>query len=462
MSKARAVECRGRPSPCRAPGTPALRPSAPAQRAGHRPAGTLDKVRATRSPAAVVACLPPGTDAVAVRDGRRTVVAAMPSEVVSADGVAALAALDTLTPGWWAGFLTYDLGRAVERVTPRPPGTPGEGPLFPDLLLARFEARLVIDPVRGRSRVEGQGQAAELLRDTAARAASVDASVARPQLGPWSSSLSRAGFEDGVHAIKELLTAGECYQANLTRQLRCERAADPVTLLASLERHNPAPHQAMIRIGDLAVVSASPERFLKTSGRSVETRPMKGTGTNPLALSSSAEERAEHVMIVDLARNDLGRVCEFGSVEVPALCAVEAHPGLFQMVSTVRGVLRPDAGLGDLIRATFPPASVTGAPKPQVLQVIEDLEPVRRGVYCGAVGWLDTERDELDLAVAIRTFAISAGSTGVAGRPGWTALGVGSGIVADSDPASEWRETELKAARLLEAAGRRTPIEAAS
>lgn len=393
-----------------------------------------------------------------VRDGPRAIVAALPCEVVSGDGVAALDALDTLTPGWWAGFLAYDLGRAIERVTPRFPAEPCDTLAFPDLLIARFDARLVIDPVLGLSRVEGRGPAAELLRDAAARAAS-PGPTRQPELGPWSSSLTRAAFEDGVRAIKELLEAGECYQVNLTRQLRWARAADPVALLAALERHNPAPHQAMIRIGDHAVVSASPEEFLKVSARSVRTRPMKGTGTNPLALSSNPKERAENVMIVDLARNDVGRLCEFGSVEVPALCAVEAHPGLFQMVSTVEGVLRPDVGLGDLVRATFPPASVTGAPKPRVLQVIEDLEPVRRGVYCGAVGWLDTERDQLDLAVAIRTFATA---TGFAGSAGSTTLGVGSGIVADSDPTAEWHETELKAARLLEAAGQRSPIEAAS
>jgi para-aminobenzoate synthetase component 1 len=149
-------------------------------------------------------------------------------------------------------------------------------------------------------------------------------------------------------------------------------------------------------------------------------------------------------MIVDLARNDLGRVCEYGSIEVPTLFDVESHPGLFHLVSTVRGRLRDDVGLGSLVRATFPPASVTGAPKPRVLQAIEDLEPVRRGVYCGAHGFIDTERDEGELAVAIRTFTVVDDSTH---------LGVGGGIVADSNPTAEWQETELKAARLLVAAG---------
>ena len=149
-------------------------------------------------------------------------------------------------------------------------------------------------------------------------------------------------------------------------------------------------------------------------------------------------------MIVDLARNDLGRVCEYGSVQVPALFEVEAHPGLFHLVSTVTGRLRPGVDLADVVRATFPPASVTGAPKPRVMQAIEDLEPVRRGVYCGAIGWVDGDRGRAELAVAIRTFTIADGRTH---------LGVGGGIVADSQPDDEWVETELKAARLLAAAG---------
>ncbi len=150
-------------------------------------------------------------------------------------------------------------------------------------------------------------------------------------------------------------------------------------------------------------------------------------------------------MIVDLARNDLGRVCEYGSVRADALCEVEAHPGLFHLVSTVRGRLRDDVGLAELVRATFPPASVTGAPKPRVLQAIEDLEPLRRGAYCGAVGWIDSDHGRCDLAVAIRTFTITRDATH---------LGVGGGIVADSDPLDEWRETELKARRILDAASR--------
>ncbi len=378
---------------------------------------------------------------VVVRAGSAAVVAAEPVEVVRRTGDTAFTALDDLTPGWWAGYLTYDLGRSVERVRPRL----GDDLGLPDLVLARYEARAIVG--QSGTRFAGPRRAAANLQRLLDRAPAVPD---RPEpLGRAHSSLDRDEFEAGVRAIVGLIEAGDCYQVNLTRRLTWDRPADPRGLHDSLARVNPAPHSALLGFGaaagdDVAVVSASPERFLSWRGQEVETRPIKGTGTDPHLLATSAKDRAENLMIVDLARNDLGRVCEYGSVVVPELFGVEAHPGLHHLVSTVRGRRRADVGIGDLLRATFPPASVTGAPKPRVLQAIEDLEPVRRGVYCGAVGWLDTERGEGDLAVAIRTFTIAGGRTH---------LGVGGGIVADSEPSAEWDETELKAARLLAAAG---------
>jgi para-aminobenzoate synthetase component 1 len=191
------------------------------------------------------------------------------------------------------------------------------------------------------------------------------------------------------------------------------------------------------------VVGASPELFLGMDGDALTTRPIKGTHSSADALLASEKDAAEHVMIVDLARNDLGRVCVPGTVRVPRLMELEAHPGLHHLVSTVVGTRRSGATLGAVVRALFPAASITGAPKPAVMQIIENLEPVRRGVYCGATGWIDPVARRAELAVAIRTFTITARRTD---------LGVGGGIVADSDAASEWQETELKAHRLLEAA----------
>jgi para-aminobenzoate synthetase component 1 len=399
--------------------------------------------------AAVVARIPPSVDVAVVREGTNVVIAAEPDAVEVASGRDALAALERLPAGWWAGFLTYELGTAVERVRPRREGLDDESAL-PDVVLARFPARLVLDVHAGRSRLIGRGAG----RDVVARAA--EAADAHPYVRPpsgltrWRTTLGRDEFARRVTTILEHITAGDCYQVNLTRRLTCDQPADPVALFAALERHNPSPHGALLRlhavpgVPPIAVVSASPERFVSWHGRDVETRPIKGTATVAGVLVTSRKDRAENVMIVDLARNDLGRVCDPGSVVVPALCAVESHPGLHHLVSTVRGRLRAGIGVGELIRATFPPASVTGAPKPRVMQIIEDLEPVSRRVYCGAVGWVDTDRGRADLNVAIRTFTVENERTH---------LGVGAGIVADSDPGTEWAETELKAARLLSAAG---------
>jgi para-aminobenzoate synthetase component 1 len=346
-------------------------------------------------------------------------IADQPVETVIASGLDAFAALDRMARGgFWVGFCRYDLGRTIERITART----DDDLQLPDLAFVRF-ARV---------------------RDIEAN----ELPHAPVELGAARSSLTREEHAARVEAVHALLRAGECYQVNLTRRLEFDHTADPFALLGALARGNPAPYASACAFGaalpGVALVSASPELFLRVDGRRVETRPIKGTDADPVVLAASAKDRAEHVMIVDLARNDLGRVCEPGSVQVPALEAIEAHPGLHHMVSTVEGRMRAGVSLGDLLRATFPPASVTGAPKPRVLQAIEDLEPVRRGVYCGAVGWIDGDAHRAELAVAIRTFTIARGHT---------YLGVGGGIVADSTADGEWAETELKAARLLAAAG---------
>lgn len=387
---------------------------------------------------AVLGALPADADVVVVRDGPSWVIGVEPEQVLFGQGEKAFAAIDGLHRGWWAGFLSYDMGRAVEDVTPRI----AHDPDLPDLALARFEARMILSAEGAR--VEGEGPTRPLLEAIARRAVHRPRLRRGPELRAWESNVSREAFEAGVRDVIGLIEAGDCYQVNLTRRLSCPRPADPIGLFASLLRENPAPHAALIRLGRWAVVSASPERFLYRQRDYVETRPIKGTAVDAQVLSASIKDRAENVMIVDLARNDLGRVCEYGSVRVPTLCAVERHPGLHHLVSTVVGRLRPEVGTSGLLRATFPPASITGAPKPRVLQAIEDLETSRRGVYCGAVGWIDADAESLDLNVAIRTFVVTEQGTH---------LGVGAGIVADSNPAAEWEETELKAARLLAAAG---------
>jgi para-aminobenzoate synthetase component I len=393
--------------------------------------------------AALLSRLPTGRGCSIVRDNDTTIVAIEPAEVRSASGDAAFVLLDDAARGgFWIGYLAYDLGRSIEDVRSRSV----DDLRLPDVVLARYDARLVLRPGR-EPEVVGDGAAARMLAQAAWRAQRTELLPLRGVTSAWRSSLDREAHRRAVAAVSELLVAGECYQVNLTRRLQADSTVDPAQLFTALSRSNPAPHAALCTFGSqlppLAIVSASPELFLRVDGRTVVTRPIKGTAVDASTLEQSAKDHAENVMIVDLSRNDLGRVCEYGSIEVPELCAVEAHPGLHHLVSTVRGRLRADIGLAELVRATFPPASVTGAPKPRVLQAIEDLEPVRRGVYCGAVGWIDGDVGRAELAVAIRTFTIV---------PGATSLGVGGGIVADSRADAEWEETELKAARLLAAA----------
>lgn len=268
-----------------------------------------------------------------------------------------------------------------------------------------------------------------------------------PAVDGWTSSLDRAAYTAGVRRIREYIAAGTAYQANLCRVLSAPVAPDAdVDALASLlARGNPAPYAGTIRLPGrgVEIATASPELFLRRCGRTVESGPIKGTGRTEADLLE--KDHAENVMIVDLVRNDIGRVCATGTVTVPELCVVEKHPGLVHLVSTVRGELRDDAGWPELLAAAFPPGSVTGAPKSSALRIIQALETAPRGPYCGGIGWVDADRGTGELAVGIRTFWIerSAGGSAV------LRFGTGAGITWGSDPEQEWRETELKAARLL-------------
>lgn len=265
-----------------------------------------------------------------------------------------------------------------------------------------------------------------------------------PAVGDWTSSLDRTAYTAGVRRIREHIAAGDVYQANLCRVLSAPVApdADVDALTALLARGNPAPYAGTIRLPghDVEIATASPELFLRVSGTVVESGPIKGTGRTEADLLE--KDRAENVMIVDLVRNDLGRVCATGSVTVPDLCVVEKHPGLVHLVSTVRGELREDAGWPELLAAAFPPGSVTGAPKSSALRIIEALETAPRGPYCGGIGWVDADRGTGELAVGIRTFWIDRAE-------GVLRFGSGAGITWGSDPDREWEETELKASRLL-------------
>ncbi|MEU6876806.1 chorismate-binding protein [Streptomyces sp. NPDC046712] len=267
-----------------------------------------------------------------------------------------------------------------------------------------------------------------------------------PAVGDWTSSLDRAAYTAGVRTIRAHIARGEVYQANLCRVMSAPlpdpQAADVDALTAVLARGNPAPYAGTIRLPahGVEIATASPELYLRREGRTVESGPIKGTARTADGLLE--KDYAENVMIVDLVRNDLGRVCASGSVTVPELCAVEPHPGLVHLVSTVRGELDERAGWRELLDATFPPGSVTGAPKSSALRIIKALETAPRGPYCGGIGWVDADRRTAELAVGIRTFWIDRAE-------GVLRFGTGAGITWGSDPEREWAETELKASRLL-------------
>jgi para-aminobenzoate synthetase component 1 len=265
-----------------------------------------------------------------------------------------------------------------------------------------------------------------------------------PAVTDWISSMDQGEYVAAVDKIRSYIASGDVYQANLCRVLSAPlpdpARTDIVGLGRLLARGNPAPYAALVRLPrhDIHLASASPELFLRRRGSAITSSPIKGTGRTADELLE--KDYAENVMIVDLVRNDLGRVCEIGSVAVPELYKVEAHPGLVHLVSTVSGQLRSDIGWPEVMDATFPPGSVTGAPKSSAVRIIAELEPAHRGPYCGAIGWVDAERREGELAVGIRSFWREDAQL---------RFGTGAGITWGSDPLLEWQETELKAANLL-------------
>ncbi|MDM7831291.1 chorismate-binding protein [Cellulomonas edaphi] len=269
-----------------------------------------------------------------------------------------------------------------------------------------------------------------------------------PVRGEWRSSLSREQYVAAVDDIRARIVEGEVYQANLCRVMSVELPDEPDAraLAGVLERGNPAPFAGGIQVDGAWVVCASPELFLRVEGDVVTSAPIKGTAATAEGLTG--KDRAENVMITDLVRNDLQHVCVPGTVEVTTLLGVEEHPGLVHLVSTVQGTLTPGTVASDdlwarLLGATYPPGSVSGAPKSSALRIIDELEPVERGPYCGAFGWVhvaDDGRTTAELAVAIRTFWWADGVL---------SFGTGAGITWGSDAEAEWAETELKAARLV-------------
>ena len=271
-----------------------------------------------------------------------------------------------------------------------------------------------------------------------------------PKFEALPSTFTRADYEAAVRRALAYIRAGDIYQVNLSQRFQAPCQGDPFDVYLGLRAQSPAPFSAYLRYPDFAVLSSSPERFLRYQpyDRLVETRPIKGTrprGADPdsdralaAELLASAKDRAENVMIVDLERNDLGRVAEVGSVVVAGLCELETYATVHHLTSTVRARLATERDVVDLLRATFPGGSITGAPKIRAMEIIDEMEPVARGVYTGAIGYIGFD-GALDLNIAIRTMVI---------KDGVASFHVGGGIVADSDPALEYEETLHKGAAL--------------
>ncbi len=277
-----------------------------------------------------------------------------------------------------------------------------------------------------------------------------------PQARPFSgrevtSTFSRDEYLHAVRRAVEYVHAGDCFQVNLSQRLLTPARLAPLELYARLRQRNPAPFAGYFDLGEFVLASSSPERFLAVQEGEIETRPIKGTRrrdphpetdrARAEELLHSAKDRAENVMIVDLLRNDLGRVCDYGSIRVPTVCGLESYRYVHHLVSEVRGQLRRGLGLGDLLRAAFPGGSVTGAPKVRAMEIIAELEPTSRGPYCGSLGYLGFN-GAMDTNLLIRTCTL--------GR-GWVQFPVGGGIVADSDPEEEYAETLHKAEGMLRA-----------
>lgn len=277
---------------------------------------------------------------------------------------------------------------------------------------------------------------------TDSRPAFIEDAWQGPEMSAWTSSLDESGYRAAVEATRQSIARGDVYQANICRVLsaRNDSEASLLGLFDLLAAGNPAPYASIVHAPEhgIEIVSASPELFLRRDAATIVSGPIKGTGRT--ADDLLAKDAAENIMIVDLVRNDLSRVCSAGSIEVPRLLEVEEHPGLVHLVSEVSGVLEPEVSWAAIFDSTFPPGSVTGAPKSSALRLIEELEPASRRFYCGALGWVDDCGQRAELAVTIRTF--------------WRVnnmlnFGTGAGVTWDSDPEAEWHETELKARRLI-------------
>ena len=353
--------------------------------------------------------------------------------------------------------ISYDFGLKLHKIQPRVAenGASSE----PDVFLALFDCLIIHDYDSQKTLISGKQQkvkqVAKLLNNTTIRKDKISVGKALVH-----SNISKADYFGLIENIQDFIRSGDTYQTNLTHQIRAILPDDPTSeqIFSSLRSNHPAPFAAFLRRSNSTVISASPERFIEISVKgTIRTSPIKGTRPRGKTAQADAElrsellnsekDRAENTMIVDLLRNDLGRICEYGSVEVEKLCDLEEHPSLFHLVSTISGKLLGGVNYSDILKAVFPCGSITGAPKLSTMRIIDELETASRGLSMGAIGYRIpggkfSIGESFDMSVAIRTMVIR-------GRE--AVFNVGGGIVIDSDAESEYAETLIKARSLLDA-----------
>lgn len=410
-------------------------------------------------------------------DGRTTIHASDPLTVVD-EVIKSFGTLQDDRFSWLpftggaVGYFGYDLNRQIERI----PDIAEDDQNIPDIYLGFYSEAIIIDHKDNKTYAiayipdretafgnEAKSRLEKLIYK--AIKASKDGRISthyqadKPRNGisrvaaNLASNFTREQYKQAIDKAKAYINAGDIFQVNLAQRFTADLHVDHFALYKLLRESNPAPFAAYLGYGDFSIISSSPERFMFVDDRYVETRPIKGTRpryknsakdeTAIAELRASEKDAAEHVMIVDVKRNDLGRVCEFGSVRVPDLMVVESYEAVHHLVSTVAGRLKPDVGTMDLIRASFPGGSITGAPKIRAMEIIEELEPHRRNLYTGSIGYISTH-GKMDTNIVIRTI------TAIADK---AYLQVGGGIVADSDPEAEYIETLDKARALFNALG---------
>ena len=371
--------------------------------------------------------------------------------------------------GGAVGYLGYDVVRLIEALPHAPPA----GAEIADALFVFTRGMVVIDNFRSQGRLivsvpipRGTNESGLRALYDAAQSELDDMEerlLERTPLEPLTlvggtpaatgkSSYSREKFIADVERIKEYIRAGDCFQCLLARSIDVEHDFDSSDLYRALRALNPSPYMYHLDLDGTELVGCSPELLVRLTNRRVTVRPIAGTrprGTTPEAddnmaaeLLADEKERAEHVMLVDLGRNDVGRLAEYGSVEVSDFMCIEKYSHVLHIVSQVDGTVRPDVGLAGVLRAVFPAGTMSGAPKVRAMEIIDELEPVRRGAYAGGVGYIAWGGERIDLAITIRTCVIANGTASVQ---------CGAGIVADSVPETEWQETENKARAVLTA-----------